>query len=52
MEEFIRVPHDDEEPNTKLELFKFNDLNDHDIDVTPAAIWEELNSFNVEAFDS
>jgi len=35
-----------------LELFKFNDMTDHDIDVTPGTIWEDLNEFNTEYFDN
>lgn len=35
-----------------LELFKFNDMTDHDIDVTPGTIWEDLNEFNCEYFDN
>jgi len=35
-----------------LELFKFNDMTDHDIEVTPGTIWEDLNEFNCEYFDN
>ena len=35
-----------------LELFKFNDMTDHDIDVSPGLIFEELNNFNSDYFDS
>ena len=35
-----------------LEVFKFNDMTDHDIDVTPGVIFEELNNFNSDYFDS
>lgn len=35
-----------------LEVFKFNDMTDHDIDVTPGLIFEELNNFNSDYFDS
>jgi len=35
-----------------LDLFKFNDMTDHDIDVSPATIFEELNNFNSDYFDS
>jgi serine/threonine protein kinase len=34
-----------------LDLFKFNDMTDHDIDVAPGTIWEDLNEFNSEYFD-
>jgi len=34
-----------------LDLFKFNDMTDHDIDVAPGTIWEDLNEFNTEYFD-
>lgn len=27
-------------------------MTDHDIDVNPSVIWEELNAFNSELFDS
>jgi hypothetical protein len=30
---------------------KFNDMNDHDIDVDPSVIWEELNVFNTDFYD-
>lgn len=45
MDEFIRPPKEE------LEMFRFNDLTDYDIGVGPATVWEELNQFNVEAFD-
>lgn len=45
MLEFIRPPKE------ALEIFRFNDLADHDIDVEPGVVWEELNCFNVEAYD-
>lgn len=45
MSEFVRPVREE------LEIFRFNDLTDHDIDVGPATVWEELNQFNVEAFD-
>jgi len=34
-----------------LRLYKFNDMADHDIDVDPSVIWEDLNMFNVDFFD-
>ena len=34
-----------------LNQFKFNDMTDHDIQVTPDVIWEELNSFSQDYFD-
>lgn len=34
-----------------LDLFKFNDMTDHDIDVSPGTIWDDLNEFNSEYFD-
>lgn len=45
MLEYIRKPKE------ALEIFRFNDLTDHDIDVDPGVVWEELNCFNVEAYD-
>ena len=33
-------------------VYKFNDLTDHDIDVSPAVIWEELQAFNCDVLDS
>jgi hypothetical protein len=35
-----------------LEVYKFNDMTDHDIDVSPGLIFEELNNFNSDYFDS
>jgi len=32
-------------------LYKFNDLVDHDIEVMPGTIWEELNMFNEDLFE-
>lgn len=32
--------------------YKFNDMADFDVDVSPALIWEELNTFNVDCYDS
>merc|ERR1712100_424474 len=37
---------------SELELFKFNDLVDYDIEVMPGTIWEELNMFNEDLFES
>merc|ERR1719453_2409749 len=31
---------------------KFNDLVDYDIEVMPGTIWEELNMFNEDLFES
>merc|ERR1719197_207501 len=36
---------------SELELYKFNDLVDHDIEVMPGTIWEELNMFNEDLFE-
>ena len=46
MKELIRQTSD-----TNLQLYKFNDVNDHDIDVDPSVIWEELNVFNTDAYN-
>ena len=35
-----------------LDLFKFNDMTDHDIDISPGNIVELLNEFNCEYFES
>ena len=35
-----------------LEVYKFNDMTDHDIDVSPGFIFEELNNFNSDYFNS
>ena len=32
-------------------LYKYNDMTDHDIDVTPGDILEELNNFNCDYFE-
>ena len=32
-------------------MYKFNDMVDHDIEVMPGQIWEELNEFNEELFE-
>jgi|TARA_B110001450_G_scaffold200228_1_gene189131 hypothetical protein len=34
-----------------LDLFKFNDMTDHDIDISPGNIVELLNEFNCEYSD-
>jgi len=31
-----------------LEIRRFNDMTDHDIEVEPGVIWEDLNTFNQE----
>ena len=36
---------------SELEIYKFNDLVDHDIEVSPGTIWEELNMFNEDLFE-
>lgn len=33
-------------------MYKFNDMTDHDISVTPAQFWEDLRQFNDDCFDS
>merc|ERR1712159_698527 len=35
-----------------LEIQKFNDMTDFDIQTTPGDVWEELNNFNADYFDS
>ena len=35
-----------------LEMFKYNDMTDFDIQADPAVVWEEINNFNCEYFDS
>jgi len=35
-----------------LDLFKFNDMTDHDIDISPGNIVELLNEFNSDYFES
>merc|ERR1712110_51834 len=35
-----------------LEVQKFNDMTDFDIQTTPGEVWEELNNFNADYFDS
>jgi hypothetical protein len=46
MKELIRQPSE-----SQLELYKFNDLMDHDIEVMPGTFWEELNEFNEDIFE-
>jgi len=47
MLEFVR-----EVSQSQLEVFKFNDMTDFDIDVTPAVLWEQLQIFNDDFNDS
>jgi len=35
-----------------LMLYKYNDMTDHDIDVSPGEILEQLNTFNCEYFEN
>jgi len=35
-----------------LEIQKFNDMTDFDIQTTPGEVWEELNNFNADYFES
>jgi serine/threonine protein kinase len=44
--EFVR-----EASVSELELYRFNDLTDHDIDVSPGSIWEELQAINEDFLD-
>jgi len=37
--------------SSALEIFKFNDMTDHDISVSPGTIWEDLQTFNTDYFD-
>lgn len=46
MKEFVRQVSESE-----LQLYKFNDMVDHDIEVMPGQFWEELNMFNEDLFD-
>ena len=39
------------EASSELEVFKFNDMTDFDLDVTPAALWESLEEFNSDFYD-
>lgn len=36
---------------SQLELYKFNDMVDHDIEIMPGQFWEELNMFNEDLFE-
>lgn len=36
---------------SQLQLYKFNDMVDHDIEVMPGQFWEELNMFNEDLFE-
>jgi len=36
---------------SNLDLFKFNDMTDHDIDISPGNVVELLNEFNCEYFE-
>jgi hypothetical protein len=47
MLEFVR-----EASASQLELFRFNDMTDFDINCSPGDIWEDLRTFNDEYFDS
>ena len=38
--------------DSNLEIQKFNDMTDFDIQTTPGEVWEELNNFNADYFDS
>ena len=51
MDCYIRAPLD-AECSKHLELYRFNDMMDHDIQTSPDTVWEELNQFNVEMYDS
>jgi len=33
-------------------MYKFNDMTDFDIQTDPGEIWEELNNFNSDYFES
>merc|ERR1719375_131117 len=46
MKELIRQVSESE-----LQLYKFNDMVDHDIECMPGQFWEELNMFNEDLFD-
>jgi serine/threonine protein kinase len=37
---------------SNLEIQKFNDMTDFDIQTSPGDVWEELNNFNCDYFDS
>jgi len=34
-----------------VDLYKFNDMTDFDIEVAPAVVWDELRVFNEDFFD-
>lgn len=34
-----------------VNIYKFNDMTDHDITVPPSVIWDELRAFNEDYFD-
>jgi len=34
-----------------LNIKKFNDMNDFDINVQPGVIWDDLNTFNTDMFE-
>ena len=34
-----------------VNVYKFNDMTDHDIDVAPSVVWDELRAFNEDYFD-
>jgi len=36
---------------SQLELYKFNDMVDFDIDVSPGHLWEEIQMFNIDLYD-
>lgn len=46
MKELVRQASESE-----LQLYKFNDMVDHDIEVMPGQVWEELNVFNEDLFE-
>jgi serine/threonine protein kinase len=46
MLEFVRQVSD-----SQVNVYKFNDMTDHDISVAPAVIWDELRAFNEDYFD-
>lgn len=46
MKELVRQASESE-----LQLYKFNDMIDHDIEVMPGQVWEELNVFNEDLFE-
>jgi hypothetical protein len=37
--------------NSALNVYKFNDMTDHDIDVAPSVVWDELRAFNEDYFE-